>query len=170
MSSCGIGSARPRLLVIACDDAQVALSRVAEVESPEMFELRTVRGRVPWFTGQPTGAAAVIDYVVAELQVSRIIVLGHVPCGHNPGGLRSVANVKSFAGARARSGDTRTRGAAESRAAQSHVVRQVCALRGYPVVRDAIVDRGVKVDAWLHDATSGSLQAYAPSTRTFVSL
>ncbi len=65
----------PSAAVLACSDARVPPSVVFDQPAGSLFVVR-VAGNVA-----TTGAIASLDYAVAELGVSLVVVLGHTGCG-----------------------------------------------------------------------------------------
>jgi carbonic anhydrase len=73
----------PETLVVACSDSRVDPQTVFGAGPGEMFIVRNIAGLVPPY--QPDGAyhgtSAALEYGVRVLKVSRLIILGHAPCG-----------------------------------------------------------------------------------------
>uniref|UniRef100_UPI000D1A850E carbonic anhydrase n=1 Tax=Streptomyces alboverticillatus TaxID=173770 RepID=UPI000D1A850E len=72
---------RPTTLFIGCSDARVVPELITQSEPGELFVVRTAGNLVPAYTPGPDGIAASIEYAVAVLGVTDIVVCGHSACG-----------------------------------------------------------------------------------------
>nr|WP_255372380.1 carbonic anhydrase [Duganella sp. CF517] len=73
---------RPGTLLIGCCDSRVAPALMTGSDPGDMFVVRNIANLVPPCT--PTASAGVssaIEFAVCELEVERVIVLGHARCG-----------------------------------------------------------------------------------------
>lgn len=73
----------PRTMVIACADSRVDPAVIFSAAPGELFVVRNVAALVPPFeeTGTFHGTSAAIEFAVVNLQVERVVVLGHGMCG-----------------------------------------------------------------------------------------
>jgi len=73
----------PTTLIIACCDSRSAPETIFDAGPGEMFVLRNVANLVPPFQpdGGQHGTSAAIEFAVAALKISNIVVMGHGRCG-----------------------------------------------------------------------------------------
>lgn len=74
---------KPHTLVISCSDSRVDPATIFGARAGELFIIRNVASVVPPFEtiGGHHGVSAAIAFAVINLEVARIIVLGHEHCG-----------------------------------------------------------------------------------------
>lgn len=74
---------KPHTLVIACSDSRVDPTTIFSVRAGELFVIRNVASIVPPYEthGGYHGVSAAIAFAVLNLEVARIVVLGHERCG-----------------------------------------------------------------------------------------
>jgi len=74
---------KPHTLVIACSDSRVDPTTIFGVRAGELFVIRNVASIVPPYEthGGYHGVSAAIAFAVLNLEVARIVVLGHEHCG-----------------------------------------------------------------------------------------
>ncbi len=74
---------KPHTLVISCSDSRVDPSTIFNVQPGELFVIRNVASVVPPFDshGGYHGVSAALAFAVVNLEVARIVVLGHEQCG-----------------------------------------------------------------------------------------
>ena len=74
---------KPHTLVIACSDLRVDPVTIFSARPGEFFVIRNVASIVPPYdtNGGYHGVSAAIAFAVLNLQVARIVVLGHEHCG-----------------------------------------------------------------------------------------
>ena len=74
---------KPHTLVISCSDSRVDPATIFGARAGELFVVRNVASVVPPYetNGGHHGVSAAIAFAVINLEVARIIVLGHEHCG-----------------------------------------------------------------------------------------
>jgi carbonic anhydrase len=74
---------RPRAMVISCCDSRVHVTSIFGADQGEFFIHRNIANLVPPYNpdGEYHGTSAAVEYAVATLRVSHLIVLGHSGCG-----------------------------------------------------------------------------------------
>ena len=73
----------PTTMIIACCDSRAAPETIFNAGPGELFVLRNVANLVPTFQpdGGQHGTSAAIEFAVAALEISNIVVMGHGRCG-----------------------------------------------------------------------------------------
>ncbi|SEN31448.1 carbonic anhydrase [Palleronia salina] len=74
---------RPRVMMISCCDSRVHATDMFGAEQGEFFLHRNIAAMVPPYQpdGQQHGTSAAVEYAVAALQVTNLVVMGHSSCG-----------------------------------------------------------------------------------------
>ncbi|MFZ3474372.1 carbonic anhydrase [Streptomyces sp. 4.24] len=179
---------RPTTLFISCSDARVVPELITQREPGELFVIRTAGNlvpahapaHVPAHAPGSDGVAAGIEYAVAVLGVSDIVVCGHSACGamtavadgHDLTALPAVAGWLRHAGtAQPRTGTatgTATATAAGSGDRVSALVRdnvaaQLANLATHPSVVRALAGGSLTLHGWVYDIATGSVGEIAPA-------
>lgn len=174
----------PDALFIACADSRVDPNLLVSTEPGDLFTMRNVGNLVPPSTvdGLSTGdlsEASAIEYAVSVLRVANIIVCGHSGCGAMkavlaPGMVDDAPNLARWlhhAGTAAFRLDHE--GALDrslprhDQLSQLNVLVQLEHLMSYPVVREQVAARKLKLSAWWFDVATGDMYAYQVETRSF---
>jgi carbonic anhydrase len=73
----------PKVMVIACSDSRVDPTTIFDASPGEMFVVRNVANLVPPFElgGGRHGVSAALEFAVTQLEVHKIVVMGHGHCG-----------------------------------------------------------------------------------------
>ena len=71
----------PHTLFIACADSRVVPELITQTQPGELFVCRNIGNIVPAYGEMLGGVSAVIEYAVAALGVSHIVICGHTGCG-----------------------------------------------------------------------------------------
>ena len=71
----------PRVLFITCSDSRIDPTLLTNSEPGDLFIIRNAGNLVPPYGSQFGGITATIEYGVAVLNVSDIVVCGHSDCG-----------------------------------------------------------------------------------------
>lgn len=171
----------PDTLLVCCSDSRVAPNVFASTDPGDLFVVRNVGNIVPNSESSRTpaaaGTAAAIEFAVARLGVSDIIVCGHSDCG----AMRALAAGASGEGPLARwllaAGDTfkaldaRPELAPErprhDRLAQAHALVQLEHLKTHPPVAQALEAGKLRLHAWWFDLALADVHAWEPSLGRF---
>ncbi|MFG2140974.1 carbonic anhydrase [Streptomyces sp. NPDC048650] len=154
----------PRTVFIGCSDARVVPELITASEPGELFVIRTAGNLVPAYGPGADGVAASIEYAVAVLGVSDIVVCGHSACGamtalaegHDLSGAPAVADWLRHADAsRAR---TTTVGAVDALVSEN-VLAQLANLATHPSVARALARKTVALHGWVFDIATGRVEA-----------
>lgn len=169
----------PEVLMIACADSRVDPGLVTQTDPGDLFVCRNAGNVVPPHSGQSEGMTASIEFAVAALGVSHIVVCGHTDCGAmkgalNPEALDHVPNVKSWLGnCRAAAEVVKEKHGCEltmdhlHEMTEENIVLQLQHLRTHPVVAAKLATNQVELHGWLYDIETGEVQCYNEAQGTF---
>ncbi|SPK76001.1 carbonic anhydrase (plasmid) [Cupriavidus taiwanensis] len=171
----------PRTLFIACSDSRVVPELLTQQEPGELFVIRNAGNIVPSYGVQPGGVSASVEYAVAGLNVTDVVVCGHSDCGamtavatckcldhmpavagwlHHADAAKAVNEAREHASERARI-DSMVR---------ENVIAQLANLRTHPSVALAIEQGRVNLHGWVYDIETGSINALDGTTNRFIPL
>ncbi|MCX5192584.1 carbonic anhydrase [Streptomyces sp. NBC_00249] len=160
---------RPTALFIGCSDARVVPELITQSEPGELFVIRTAGNLVPAHTPGPDGVAASIEYAVAVLGVTDIVVCGHSACG----AMTALAERHDLSAAPAVAGWLRHADASLARTAgagagldalvRENVRAQLANLATHPSVARALAGRTVTLHGWVYDIPTGAVEQLAPA-------
>ncbi|WP_329578429.1 carbonic anhydrase [Streptomyces sp. NBC_01361] len=160
---------RPTTLFIGCSDARVVPELITQSEPGELFVVRTAGNLVPAYSSDPDGVAASIEYAVAVLHVSDIVVCGHSACG----AMTALAEGHDLSAAPVVSGWLRHADAARARAdavpeasgpgrvaalVRANVSAQLHNLATHPSVARALADGTLTLHGWVFDIATGAVE------------
>lgn len=153
---------RPSTLFIGCSDARVVPELITGSEPGELFVIRTAGNLVPAYSPGIDGIAASIEYAVAALAVTDIVICGHSACGamtalaesHDMGALPTTADWLRHADA----ARARTTTAGVDALVRSNVRAQLANLVTHPSVARALVQGTVTLHGWCYDIGSGTVE------------
>lgn len=185
---------RPDTLFIACSDSRVVPNLFASSDPGDLFVIRNVGNLVPP-CGGPDGLssadeseAAAIEFAVANLGVSDVIVCGHSECGamqallggrdnlrmpnlkgwlrHGEPALRELNRVSG----NGKESTSRAPLAAHNALSQRNVLQQIEHLKSYPLLREKLESGALRVHGWWFELASASVHSYDPARRLFVEI
>ncbi|GAA3090737.1 carbonic anhydrase [Streptomyces rectiviolaceus] len=177
------GSHKPTALFIGCSDARVVPELLTQSEPGELFVIRTAGNLVPAYSPGAEGVAAGVEYAVAVLGVSDVVVCGHSACGamtalaeqHDLGGLPAVADWLRHADAsRARvSAAVSTAASASGDAGtqqldalvRENVRAQLANLATHPSVARALLRGALTLHGWVYDIPTGTVEELDQAAR-----
>ncbi|WP_330451305.1 MULTISPECIES: carbonic anhydrase [unclassified Streptomyces] len=159
---------KPQALYIGCSDARVVPELITQGEPGELFVIRTAGNLVPAYAHGANGVTASIEYAVAVLDVSDIVVCGHSACGamtalaegHDLSGAPTVAEWLRHADAAV----VRTAGVATGPEKVGALVRQnvsaqLANLATHPSVAQALAEKRLTLHGWVFDIPTGRVEA-----------
>ncbi|MET3632265.1 carbonic anhydrase [Burkholderia sp. 572] len=171
----------PRALFISCSDSRLVPELVTQREPGDLFVIRNAGNIVPPYGPEPGGVSASIEYAVAALRVSDVVICGHSDCG----AMTAIATCKCMeqmpaVGNWLRYADS-ARVVNEVRMHQSevdridamvreNVIAQLANIKTHPSVRLALEEGRLALHGWVYDIESGRIDAYDGATRRFISL
>lgn len=171
----------PQALFVSCSDSRVVPELVTQREPGDLFVIRNAGNIVPSYGPEPGGVSATVEYAVAVLGVTDIVILGHSDCGAMTAistgkpldDMPAVAHWLRHADSARVVNAARTHGsAAEKLNALVHenVVAQLTNLATHPSVALALAQGRLNLHGWVYDIETGSIEALDGGTRRFVSL
>ncbi|KQN26994.1 carbonic anhydrase [Sphingomonas sp. Leaf33] len=161
----------PKVLMISCSDSRIVPEQIMQAKPGELFVIRNAGNIVPPFAQQNGGVTATIEYAVAALGVTDVVICGHSGCGAmgaltNPEGLDALPSVKAWlkhshaAKSVVDHSYPDLDGQAAIRAASlENVVVQLQHLRTHPAVASRIAKGELTLHGWFVDIHSGSILA-----------
>ncbi|BCG03362.1 carbonic anhydrase (plasmid) [Paraburkholderia sp. PGU19] len=174
-------SQTPRTLFISCSDSRMVPELVTQREPGDLFVIRNAGNIVPSFGPEPGGVSATVEYAVAALGVTDVVICGHSDCGamtavatckcldHMP----AVANWLRYADSAKLVNESRDHADERERVdsmVRENVIAQLNNLKTHPSVALALAQGRLKLHGWVYDIESGSIDALDSTTRQFVSL
>src|SRR5215831_17834552 len=72
---------KPHALIITCADSRIEPELLTQSGPGEIFVSRNIGNLVPAYGEMLGGVSAIIEYAVAALEVSHLVVCGHTDCG-----------------------------------------------------------------------------------------
>jgi carbonic anhydrase len=170
---------RPHTLLIACADSRIDPERLTQSGPGQVFVARNIGNIVPPYGEMVGGVSAVVEYAVAALGVSHIVVCGHADCGAmkgllNPDQVAAMPTVRRWLrNAEAALAVTRAiHGEADpacfmERLSEANVLLQLDHLRNHPAVAAALARGALSIHGWVYDIASGSIRMHSRDTNTF---
>ncbi|MEB0045561.1 MULTISPECIES: carbonic anhydrase [unclassified Pseudomonas] len=171
----------PGTLFITCSDSRVVPELLTQQEPGELFVIRNAGNIVPSYSPHPGGVSATVEYAVAVLGVTDIVICGHSDCG----AMTAVAACKCMDHLPAVSGwlqhaesakvinESRTHAdpaAKVSSMVRENVIAQLANIQTHPSVRLAQEKGLLNLHGWVYDIESGSIVALDADSRRFLSL
>jgi carbonic anhydrase len=153
----------PHTLFIGCSDARVVPELITGCEPGELFVIRTAGNLVPAHTPGADGVAASIEYAVAQLGVTDIVVCGHSACG----AMTALAHGHDLSNAPAVAAWLRLADASVARTAtagdvpalvRQNVLAQLTNLATHPPVARALAEQKVTLRGWVFDIATGRVE------------
>jgi carbonic anhydrase len=157
----------PKVLWIGCSDSRVVPERITHQPPGEIFVQRNIGNIVPvhdW------NFATVLEYAVAHLKVTDIVVCGHSDCGamkaldkesndaYIPLWLNNAREVKDKVDARIKPPQTPEEMRERSRQIETENIRlQIAHLKTYPIVKSALEAGKIQVHGLYYDLATGVL-------------
>ncbi|MNU46517.1 Carbonic anhydrase 1 [compost metagenome] len=171
----------PGTLFITCSDSRVVPELLTQQEPGELFVIRNAGNIVPSYSPHPGGVSATVEYAVAVLGVTDIVICGHSDCGamtavakctcmdHLPavsGWLQHTESAKVINESRSHANEA----AKLSSMVRENVIAQLANIQTHPSVRLAQEKGLLNLHGWVYDIETGSIDALDGSSRSFVSL
>jgi len=158
----------PDILFITCSDSRIDPNFVTQTRPGDLFICRNAGNIVPPHSKATGGTTASIEYAVAVLGVSHIVVCGHTNCG----AMKGVINIKSLDSLpHVKEWLEHSRSAVEIVKAQSNVVderqlrrvteenvlQQLQHLKTHPAVAAKLATEELQLHGWMYEIDSGAV-------------
>jgi carbonic anhydrase len=171
----------PTALFVTCSDSRVVPEMLTQREPGDIFVIRNAGNIVPSHGGEPGGVTATVEYAVAVLGVSDIVICGHSDCGAMTaiaknkdlgklpavaGWLRHADAAKAISCSREHASPTE----ALNSMVRENVIAQLANIRTHPTVALGLANGTLTLHGWVYDIETGSILAFNGETRCFVPL
>ncbi|AVO57768.1 carbonic anhydrase [Pseudomonas chlororaphis] len=171
----------PSTLFVTCSDSRVVPELLTQQEPGDLFVIRNAGNIVPSYGPEPGGVSATVEYAVAVLGVSDIVICGHSDCGamtaistckcldHLPAvanWLRHAESAKVVNAARSHVSHE----ACLDALVRENVIAQLANLKTHPAVALALEQGRLNLHGWVYDIASGDIAALDGPSQGFVSL
>ncbi len=175
---------RPTTLLIGCCDSRVDPMLLTGSDPGDMFVVRNIANLVPPCTPDaPPGVSSAIEFAVCNLEVARIIVLGHARCG----GIRALlapqpaAQETNFVARWMKIAEPvaervrrdlahRTSEERHKACELASILQSLDNLLTYPWIKRRVEEGALKLHGWYFDIESGALMAYSVRQQQFLPL
>lgn len=175
---------RPTTLLIGCCDSRVDPALLTGSDPGDMFVVRNIANLVPPCTPDaPPGVSSAIEFAICNLEVARVIVLGHARCG----GIRALLApqqqpcetdfverwMRIAAPVRARVlRELAHKSSAEQHSAceQASILQSLDNLLTYPWLKRRVDEGKLVLHGWYFDIDGGALMAYSACQQRFLPL
>ncbi len=173
----------PDTLFIACSDSRVAVNVFASTDPGDLFVIRNVGNLVPCCNcggqhmAEDTSAAAAIEFAVVRLKVSDIIVCGHSDCGAMHAILNGREKISTMPHLQSwlRHGEPSLAKLTTAPSAlspvntlsQLNILQQIEHLKSYPVVRERMAEKKLRLNGWWFDLGNADVYAHEEDTGQF---
>lgn len=171
----------PRALFISCSDSRLVPELVTQREPGDLFVIRNAGNIVPSYGPEPGGVTASVEYAVAALKVSDVVICGHSDCGamtaiancqcleHMP----AVAHWLRYADSARLVNEAKQHKSDRERVSsmvRENVIAQLANIQTHPSVRLALSEGRLTLHGWIYDIETGSIDAYDGLSMKFVPL
>ena len=168
----------PEVLFITCADSRIDPNLVTQTEPGDLFICRNAGNVVPPHSNQTGGMTASIEFAVAALGVSHIVVCGHSDCGAMKGAINTEAlsalpHVKEWLGhCRVATEVVKERCGCSELNAQEHLQlvteeNVMQHLRTHPAVAAKIATGHVKLHGWFYNIETAAVTCYDEESGKF---
>jgi carbonic anhydrase len=173
---------KPTTLLIGCCDSRVDPMLLTGSAPGDMFVVRNIANLVPPCTPDaPPGVSSAIEFAICDLEVARVIVLGHARCG----GIRALLApqkevretdfVERWMRIAAPVRDRVLRELAHKSSEERHtaceqasILQSLDNLLTYPWLKRRVEQGRLVLHGWYFDIGSGALMAYSARQQQFL--
>jgi len=167
----------PHTLFITCSDSRINPNLITATEPGELFLLRNIGNLVsPVSAAEGTAVGAAIEYAVAILKVSKIVVCGHSSCGAMaamlsktplPAGLDHLHGWIEATQVRALLRSMPSELSVDE-LAKLNVLAQLDHVRTYPCVAERVASGELTLSGWFFDVASGEVEWWSSEAQRFL--
>jgi len=171
---------QPHALFITCADSRIDPELITQSGPGEIFVSRNIGNLVPAYGEALGSVSAIIEYALAGLQVSQVVVCGHTDCGAmlgllHPEKVAQLPIVKSWL----RHGDAALSIVRERKTApdehsaleeliEENVLLQLHHLRTHPSLTGRLAQGSLALSGWVYDIAHGIVRIYDEEQRKFL--
>ncbi|MCE3237903.1 MAG: dauA 2 [Gammaproteobacteria bacterium] len=170
---------KPHTLFIACSDSRVNTNLITSTEPGELFTVRNVGNIIPPFDAQGMHSeSAAIEFAILHLGVKEIVVCGHAGCGAIQAILAEETVSKERQAAMPNlsqwielSRDVKEKlpsGISLKKAVQFNVLLQLENLKTYPIVRERLAAKKIRLHGWYYSISKATLNEWDEEQNMFV--
>jgi carbonic anhydrase len=171
----------PSTLFVTCSDSRVVPELLTQSEPGLLFVIRNAGNIVPSYGPEPGGVSATVEYAIAVLGVTDIVICGHSNCGAmtaistctNLEHMPAVASWLRHADAAKAINASRHYGSDAERLealVKDNVIAQLGNIRTHPSVAVGLVNKTLRLHGWIFDIESGEMLALDGKTGKFLPL
>jgi carbonic anhydrase len=171
----------PRTLFIACSDSRVVPELLTQGEPGDMFVIRNAGNIVPSYGPEPGGVSATVEYAVAILEVTDIVICGHSDCGAMTAisTCKCLDHLPAVANWLRHAESAKVVNAAKKHASpekqldslvHENVIAQLANIKTHPSVALALEQGRLNLHGWVYDIATGLIDALDSSSHRFISL
>ncbi|WP_296050809.1 carbonic anhydrase [uncultured Alteromonas sp.] len=171
----------PEVLFITCSDSRIDPNLVTQTEPGDLFICRNAGNVIPPHSNETGGMTASVEFAVAALGVTHIVICGHSDCGAmkgaiNPEGLSALPHVKEWLGhCRVATEVVKEKCGCDDLNAEDHlqlvteenVVQQLQHIKTHPAVAAKIATGQVKLHGWFYNIETAEVTCYQEETGEF---
>ncbi len=169
----------PQILFLTCIDSRVDPGDLCDADPGDMFVERTPGNLVPIYSEARVGVSASIEYAVAALNVTDIIICGHSDCGAlkallHPEKLEELPAVErwlhyadeAISAVKVLPPEIRNDEKLHQ-LCQQNVIAQIDHLRTHPSVQKRLEAGNLNLHGWVYEIHTGEVHAYNYDTKSF---
>lgn len=173
---------QPHSLFITCADSRVDPEALVQAGPGELFVTRNIGNMAPAYGEMLGGVSAAIEYAVAALNVSQIIICGHTHCGamkalmdrQSVNGMPTVDRWLHNAEAalsitRAKFPDATEREIL-NQLVRENVLLQLAHIRTHPSVAGREAQGNLALHGWVYDIHTGEVSEYDSARNEFIAI
>lgn len=171
----------PEVLFITCADSRIDPNLITQTEPGELFIVRNAGNIVPCHVKQAGGVTASIEFAVAALGVTDVVVCGHSDCGAmkgaiNPAALDDLPHVQNWLdNSRAAVETVKHRHGQATleeldQITEENVLLQLQHLRTHPAVASRLANGELQLHGWIYNIEHGTVSAYDESQKAFIDI
>lgn len=171
----------PKVLFVTCSDSRVVPELFTQQEPGDLFVIRNAGNIVPAYGPEPGGVSATVEYAVAVLKVTDIVICGHSNCGAMTAissaqpldQLPAVSHWLRYSDCAKAIVDAQSHATAHEKAdalVRENVIAQLANIRTHPSVAVALAQKRLNLHGWVYDIESGTVDALDGASARFVSL